>query len=141
MGLRRLTSFCGFQAAPVALAINNTRANISNVIFSNSGEIRYDLFAGVFDKNDGITALPFADAFLFIPNVPVSVAGQVLDTLNGGSSDKRRSNEDEETELYRRGNVDKRFNDWLTDMASRTNVAQKRQTQNLTLGYATVDVS
>ena len=50
------------QALPYALTINNTRVNVPNIILTNSGELRYDIFAGAFDKNDQLTALPFADS-------------------------------------------------------------------------------
>ena len=37
---------------PVALAINNTRASIPNIMITNSGSQRFDVYAGPFTKND-----------------------------------------------------------------------------------------
>ena len=58
---------------PVALSINNTRANIPNIMITNSGSQRFDLYGGPFTKNDQLTASPFADAFLFIPTITTHV--------------------------------------------------------------------
>jgi hypothetical protein len=35
---------------PVALTINNTRAAIPNIMITNSGELRFDIYAGPFTK-------------------------------------------------------------------------------------------
>ncbi|KAL5520658.1 hypothetical protein ACEPAF_2659 [Sanghuangporus sanghuang] len=66
------------EAAPVALAINNSRAGIPNIMITNSGSERFDVFQGPFTKNDQFTASPFSDSFLFIPNVTAGVANQVF---------------------------------------------------------------
>ena len=125
------------EALPVALAINNTRANIPNIFITNSGELRFDIYAGPFDKNDQLTALPFDDAFLFIPNVTAGVANKVLPALNHDSSNERRRSYEE---LYGRGYVDHVYRAWLEEMDKRSGV-ERRATHNLTLGYVTSDVS
>jgi len=136
-----LSLFIG-EAAPVALAINNTRANIPNIICSNSGELRFDIFEGVFNRNDQFTALPFADAFLFLADVPLSIGSQVLGALNGPDSKRKRATSAREIlsreEDYKRGNVDRRYREWLREMVERDDVG-KRAAQNLTLGYVTTD--
>jgi len=130
-----------FQAAPVALAINNTRASIPNIMITNSGSQRFDVYAGSFTKNDQLTASPFADAFLFIPNVPFSVAKRVLPTLNHAGANQRRAvMEERERELYGRGYVDTVYRKWLEEMDKRNDGMAKRAAQNLTLGYVTTDV-
>ncbi|CAA7260468.1 unnamed protein product [Cyclocybe aegerita] len=46
------------NAVPVALAINNTRFSISNIMITNSGSQRFDIYAGPFTKNNQLTASP-----------------------------------------------------------------------------------
>jgi len=130
-----------FQATPVALAINNTRASIPNIMITNSGSQRFDIYAGSFTKNDQLTASPFADAFLFIPNVTFSVANQVLPTLNNaGANERRAMMEAREHELYGRGYVDTVYSKWLEEMDKKNDGMERRAAQNLTLGYVTTDV-
>lgn len=95
--------------------------------------------SGPFTKNDQLTASPFADAFLFIPNVTASVANQVLPALNNAGANNRRSVEDREEELYSRGYVGTRYRRWLAEM-DRRNGLERRAAGNLTLGYVTNDV-
>ncbi|KAL5498002.1 hypothetical protein ACEPAH_2933 [Sanghuangporus vaninii] len=128
------------EAAPVALAINNSRAGISSIMITNSGSQRFDVLQGPFTKNDQFTASPFSDSFLFIPNVPAAVANQVLPSLNQqGAQEKRAILEGREEELYKRGNVDARYFAWLKEMAERDALLEKRALENLTLGYITKD--
>lgn len=130
-----------FQAVPVALAINNTRSSIPNIMITNSGSQRFDVYAGSFTKNDQLTASPFVDAFLFIPNVPFSVASQVLPSLNNaGANERRAMMEAREYELYGRGYVDTVYTKWLEEMDKKNNGVARRAAQNLTLGYVTNDV-
>lgn len=111
-------------------------------MLTNSGELRFDIFSGMFTRNDQFTSLPFADAFLFIPNVSLSVANAVLPALNVQSADTKRAlREGREAELYARGNVDARYMAWLEEMARRDGAREKRAAANLTLGYVTTDVS
>ena len=128
------------QAVPVALAINNTRANIPNVMITNSGALRFDVHAGPFTKNDQLTASPFNDAFLYIANVTAGVANQVLPALNNAGANKRKRDVLEgEAELYKRGFVDRRFRAWLRDMNVNALGMERRSMGNLTLGYVTQD--
>jgi hypothetical protein len=125
------------EAAPVALAINNTRAGIPNIIIINSDVLRYNVFAGPFTRNDQLTAVPYTDSFSYIPNVMASVANQVLPFLNGGSVSKRS---ELEKELWGRGHVESRYRTWLQDM-DKPQVGQTTlNTPDLTLGYVTTDV-
>ena len=125
------------EALPVALAINNTRASIPNLIITNSGSQRFDVYAGPFDKNDQLTASPFDDAFLFIPNSTAGVANKILPALNGAGADERRRAFEE---LYGRGHVEMVYRAWLEDMDRRDGL-ERRAAKNLTLGYVTSDVS
>ena len=118
------------------------RADIPSIMITNSGSQRFDLFKGVFNRNDQFVASPFSDSFLFIPGIPLSVAGQVLPALNGDSAMKKRAIlEGREEELYARGHVDMRYRAWLEEQAKRDDDGRKRLMANLTLGYATKDVS
>jgi len=123
------------EAAPVALAINNTRADIPNIIITNSDELRFNIFEGPFTKNDQLTAAPFTDSFLYIPNITATVANQVLPALNGDTSYKRSL---ADKELWGRGRVEGRYRSWLKDM-NLLHEMHARSTNNLTLGYVTTD--
>ena len=128
------------QAIPFVLAINNTRASVPNIIITNSGAQRFDLYAGPFTKNDQLTATPFIDLFKFIPNVAFSVANEVLPSLNNAGANKRRAFQEV---LQERGNklhdVDRVYRKWLEEM-DRRNQIELRVATNLTLGYVTTDV-
>lgn len=129
------------QVLPTALAMNNTRSNISNIIIINSGELRFDIYKGPFTKNDQLTASPFANAFLYIADVPLGVASAVLPALNGeGANGRRRELADAESERYARGDVELQYRHWLESMYARAG-PERRAAQNLTLGYVTQDVS
>lgn len=137
----RNTILTSIQAAPIALTINNTRADIPNIMITNSGSQRFDVLAGPFTKNDQFTASPFSDSFLFIENVTFSLANQVLPALNKqGAEEKRALLEGREADLYKKGYVDKRYIEWLREMAEREGAFVRRAAKNLTLGYVTSDV-
>ncbi|KAH7909661.1 Metallo-dependent phosphatase-like protein [Hygrophoropsis aurantiaca] len=142
------------DAVPTALAINNTRASIPNIVITNSGSQRYNVFAGPFTKNDQLTASPFTDSFLYISNITFGVANQVLGALNTAGADERKRKRGEfERELYMRGEefgrgeVESVFRRWLEDMDRRAQAGEmgkeRREAvlaaQNLTLGYVTQD--
>lgn len=133
------------QAMPYALELNNTRSGIPNLMITNSGSQRFDLYSGPFTKNDQLTSSPFADSFLYIPNVTYSVASQVAPYMNNEGSNNRRdlgSEAEREEELYKKGYVGKRFRRWLEDMDRRAredSVDKRDQTANATLGYVTTD--
>ena len=124
-----------------ALTLNNTRGAKPPVMFVNAGELRYDIYGGAFTKNDQLTASPFTDSFLYIPDVPLSVVAQVLPGLNGvGAPAKRELLEAREAERYARGDVSGRYQKWLEQMHRYSGENQRRAQENLTLGYVTNDV-
>ncbi|KAH9039804.1 Metallo-dependent phosphatase-like protein [Lactarius pseudohatsudake] len=125
------------QVLPTALTVNNTRANVPNIIITNSGGLRFDIYSGPFTENDRLTASPFTDAFLFIAGVPLSVASAVLPALNGEGANGRREL-GEAAERYARGDVETRYRLWLEEMHARAG-PERRAAQNLTLGYVTQD--
>ncbi|KAL8719850.1 MAG: hypothetical protein Q9225_003203 [Loekoesia sp. 1 TL-2023] len=77
------------QTALAATVVNESRADIPRLIIINTGSIRFDLVKGPFTFDDSFIVSPFDDAFQFIPDVPYSVASQVLGILNAGSFQKR----------------------------------------------------
>jgi hypothetical protein len=128
------------NVTPTALAYNNSRAATHpSVILTNSGSQRFDIYAGPFTKNDQLTVSPFADAFLYIPNVPAGVAKQLLPLLNKAGEQKRAEEDARRAEMYGRGYVDDRYYEWLRAMDERGGV-ERRAAKNATLGYVTTDV-
>ncbi|OBZ69887.1 Uncharacterized protein PB2B2.06c [Grifola frondosa] len=136
-----LTLFAA-EAMPYALTINNSRAGIQNVMITNSGSQRFDVYSGPFTKNDQLTASPFTDSFLFIPNITFGIASQILPALNNAGADERRRSfalDERERERYSRGDVDMRFMEWLKEMDRRSEGPARRAAGNATLGYVTYD--
>lgn len=127
------------NVTPTALAYKNSRANIPNIVLTNSGSQRFDVYAGPFTKNDQLTASPFADAFLYIPEVSAGVAKQLLPLLNKAGEQRRALEEAREAGAYGKGDVSEVYNEWLRAMDERGGV-ERRAAQNATLGYVTTDV-
>ncbi len=127
------------QVLPTVLAVNNSRANISNIIIANSGSLRFDIFIGPFTKNDQLTASPFADAFDYIPDVPLDVASAVLPALNSEGANGRRELAEAAGEGYARGDVEAQYRHWLEEMHALAG-QQRRAAQQMSLGYVTQDV-
>ena len=100
------------------------------------------MYAGLFTRNDQLTASPFTDTFFFIPNVTLSVAIKVLPSPNQEGANERRALEmleERVSGLYAGGRVDTVYSRWLEEM-DRRNVIERRAATNLTLGYVTTDV-
>ncbi|KAF9445490.1 hypothetical protein P691DRAFT_265564 [Macrolepiota fuliginosa MF-IS2] len=137
-----LSLFIG-QAVPTALRINNTEASKPALFMTNAGSMRFDLFSGPFTRNDQFTVSPFLDSFLFIPDIPLSLATDTINALNHAGSNNRRDDIFEEryydmVEEYKRGDVEMIYREWLKRM-DRMNGIEKRSMKNLTLGYVTQD--
>ena len=129
------------EAMSYSLTANNTRGSIPNIMITNSGSQRFDVYSGPFTKNDQLTASPFADIFLYIPNITLSVAKQVLPALNhAGANERRALGGGFDAEAYARGEVDMVYRAWLEDMDKRSDGPARRAMQNATLGYVTHDV-
>lgn len=128
------------DAIPYALSINNTRDSIPSIFITNSGSQRFNIFKGPFTKNDQLTASPFTDSFLYIPNITFSIANQVLPALNNAGASERRRRDEIEKELWNRGVVDTRYRAWLEEMDRRAGMGRREaMAGNLTLGYVTAD--
>lgn len=127
------------KVLPTVLAINNTRSSVPHIIITDSGELRYDVFQGAFNRNDQLTAIPYTDKFLYIANVTFSVANQVLATLNNHTKAQRR---DVGVDHPRHGFPGSRFQASLEEMDNPAVFARQDSTEGvLTLGYVTSDVS
>ncbi|THU78430.1 Metallo-dependent phosphatase [Dendrothele bispora CBS 962.96] len=132
------------------------------LMLTNSGSLRFDIYAGPFTKNDQLTASPFADAFNFIPGVEWGVALGVRSALDeagearrirkrdgglGGLGGLGNELEKREEELYRRGDVRKRYMDWMASQVRRHDTTpdasdedeDESEDEDLTLGYVTTD--
>jgi hypothetical protein len=107
------------EVMPVALTVKNTHASVPNIMITNSGSLRFDIYTGPFTKNDQLTASPFAESFLYVPNVPFSVTNAVLPALNGAGADNRQRDEVVEAELWARGYVGTRYCEWMENMVWR----------------------
>ncbi|KAG1905071.1 Metallo-dependent phosphatase-like protein [Suillus fuscotomentosus] len=88
-----LVSFFVEDAIPYALAINNTRASIPNIIIIDSWALRFDLLKGSFTKNDQLTIMPYQDSFLYIANVTSGIANQLLPAMNKLMAIQRKRDE------------------------------------------------
>ena len=128
------------------MRINNTRTN-AFIVIANSGSQRFDILSGPFTKNDQLTASPFLDDFLYIPEIPLRYAKQVLTVLNQGDSVSRRDGmselEEREKQLYAVGEVEMVYRRWLEEMGRREEMKRRtfENNQTYTLGYVTKDVS
>lgn len=108
--------------------------------------MRFDLFAGPFTRNDQFTVSPFTNSFIYLSDVPLSLAVATLKALNDAGANERRWETGELVEQYYgavegygRGEVDGIFRDWLRKMEKRDGL-ERRAMANLTLGYVTQDV-
>ncbi|KAI5995282.1 Metallo-dependent phosphatase-like protein [Pisolithus orientalis] len=107
---------------------------------SNGSVLSLFVDDGEFTKNDQLTALPFTDSFLYIPNITFSIANQVLPALNSAGASDKKKRATLEMEMWRRGYVDDRYNAWLKDMFWRAGPGSRTEMAgNLTLGYVTTD--
>ncbi|KAG2138338.1 Metallo-dependent phosphatase-like protein [Suillus clintonianus] len=127
------------NAVPYALAINNTRDSIPNLIIINSWALRFDVLRGSFTKNDQLTTMQYKDSFLYIANVTSRIANQVLPTMNNPIAAKRKRDDIEE-EIWNREIDDTRYRAWLEEMDHRPGVGGREATSsNWTFGYVTRD--
>ncbi|KAK7055300.1 Metallo-dependent phosphatase-like protein [Favolaschia claudopus] len=132
------------DAAPTALALNTTRAGIPSLLIISSGSQRFDIYKGPFTKNDQLTASPFVNQYIYIPDVPFDAAIRVLPELNRAGAERlwATKSEDGEESLQARvvrleREVETGYMTWLEDMHRRYHERpQMREEEGLTLGYA-----
>ncbi|KAG2069137.1 hypothetical protein BDR04DRAFT_1102086 [Suillus decipiens] len=126
------------QAVPYALAINNTRSSIPNIIIVNSWSLRFDLFKGPFTKNDQLTIMPYQDSFSYIANVPFGVASLVLPALNNPTAIKQKRDETED-EILNRETDDTWVSALLEEIDGTGADRQEAMSDKQTFGYVTRD--
>ncbi|KAI1452001.1 Metallo-dependent phosphatase-like protein [Annulohypoxylon moriforme] len=71
--------------------VNESRKDIPRYILANTGSVRFDLYKGPFTYDDQFIVSPFLDHFLYIPEVPYSVASTLLQSLNNAGASQKRS--------------------------------------------------
>lgn len=62
-----------------ATVVNDTRSDKARMTIINTGSVRFDLHKGPFLYDDNFIVSPFDDVFVYIPDVPYSVASGTLD--------------------------------------------------------------
>ncbi|KAI0597982.1 Ser/Thr protein phosphatase family protein [Biscogniauxia sp. FL1348] len=77
-------------SALAGAVVNESRKDIARYIISNTGGIRFDMYKGPFTNDDNYIVSPFRDAFLYIAEVPYSLAKTVLDSLNNAGASQKR---------------------------------------------------
>ncbi|KZW02477.1 hypothetical protein EXIGLDRAFT_829355 [Exidia glandulosa HHB12029] len=143
-----VTLFINEVVPTVLRAANPDRASIPNVIVVNAGTQRFDVFKGPFTLNDAFIVSPFYNTFVYIPDVPFSIAKQVGPLLNSSGLPSKRDLFFErtsspiplhelDTRSLERADVDEYFEEWTRDMWERFTADQRRD--ELTLGYVTTD--
>ena len=121
-----------------ATVINSSRKN-SRIIIANTGGIRFDLYKGPFTYDDSFTVSPFTDGFQYFPDVPYSVASQVLTAMNNIPDSKKR---DVESQFGAMPVPDTCVDPTLGPILGASDLKPrgvKRTTQVLTAGYVTTD--
>ncbi|KIR68685.1 vacuolar protein [Cryptococcus bacillisporus CA1873] len=119
------------------------------IIIGNAGSLRFDLFQGVFDRNDELTVSPFTSAFLYT-RLPVSLARNITDQMNRAGASKLMSKSP--MTPYEEEQRVKRIHDkWMYEQwqAYEREIAQEGDTQKVmvdkgkdkpsTLGHVTRD--
>ncbi|KAF2397990.1 hypothetical protein EJ06DRAFT_480977 [Trichodelitschia bisporula] len=69
---------------------NATRKDIPRYIIVNTGSVRFDLVQGPFTLDDSYIVSPFKNEWWFIPDVPYTIASQVLSIINKQKALKRK---------------------------------------------------
>ncbi|KAH9935239.1 Metallo-dependent phosphatase-like protein [Epithele typhae] len=123
-------------AMEYALPLNSTRQGVPAIMITNSGSQRFDVYSGPFTRNEQLTAVPYMDLFLYVPDVPTGVARQVIAALNKPRHALESRAWDE---AYARGEVDMIYRAWLEEMDEKSFGPERRAAQNATLGYVTQD--
>lgn len=82
--------FSLLDTALSATVVNPDRADVARLIIINTGSVRFDLVQGPFDLDSAFITSPFNDGFQYLPDVPYSIASQVLPILNAGPYQRKR---------------------------------------------------
>lgn len=126
-----------------AVVVNENRTDKARVNIINTGTIRFDLHKGPFLYDDAFIVSPFEDIFVYIPDVPYSVASAALDYINENGEVWKRSALASMPLTARDTCVDP-FVAPLANVETRDYAHKhaghiRRQTTELTQGYVTTD--
>ncbi|KAJ7055061.1 Metallo-dependent phosphatase-like protein [Mycena amicta] len=82
-----LLSLSAEEVVPFAISLNTTRVGVPFVLIISSGSQRFDIYKGPFTRNDQLTASPFVNRYIFIPDVPFEAATKSELTLGYVTTD------------------------------------------------------
>ncbi|DAA74420.1 TPA_exp: Secreted protein [Trichophyton benhamiae CBS 112371] len=71
------------------VVVKEDRADKPRLLLLNTGGVRFDLVKGPFTKDDEYIVYPFKNQFQYLPDVPYSIAKELLDALNKGPYQRR----------------------------------------------------
>ncbi|KAK5991831.1 Secreted protein [Cladobotryum mycophilum] len=75
--------YTGVVAPAIAsVVVNQSRADKSRLYLGNTGIVRFDLHKGPFTYDDNFIVAPIRDVFMYIADVPFSLAREAIDRLN-----------------------------------------------------------
>ncbi len=60
------------------VVVRPNRSSNARLIYANTGSVRFDMYKGPFTYDDNFIVSPFRDVFLYIPDVPYSLASGLL---------------------------------------------------------------
>ncbi|CAK5275130.1 unnamed protein product [Mycena citricolor] len=120
------------EVVPTVLTMNSDRSGLPFLFINSGGSQRFDILQGPFTSNDQFTATPFVNQYLFIPNIPFSVAMKLTPAMNAAGAERFWDAEDTmwATEL----NVERQYVRSLMAGAR-----LQSEEEELTLGYVTSD--
>ncbi|KAJ7181640.1 Metallo-dependent phosphatase-like protein [Mycena crocata] len=146
-----ILTFIVEEATPTVLAMNTSRAGVPSLLIISSGSQRFDIYKGPFTKNDQLTASPFVNNYIFIPDVSFAAAVKVLPALNRAGAERLWSDEEEgegkcesrQMSIWRHERaVERSYTNWLEEMNRQYHArpaAARAVGDDLTLGYVTTD--
>lgn len=124
---------------PVSLTHDNPHAINPPFIIVESGTLRFNIFKGPFTRNDQFILAAHKNNFLYISDVPTSVAQRAAEFLDTGVvpgiSFVVQNSEYRPPSTIMRSRTP--YEDWLSNMQNRSGVAYADE--KLTLGYVTED--
>ncbi|KAF7955785.1 hypothetical protein EAE96_004708 [Botrytis aclada] len=80
-----LFSWLGDEVMPDVVS-RFDRKDVPTIAITNTGAMRFDIFKGPFTRDTTFIISPFVSKFLYIKDVPIAAAEQVLPLLNNGGN-------------------------------------------------------
>ncbi|KAF8705588.1 ser thr protein phosphatase, partial [Rhizoctonia solani] len=124
------------QVLPAALAASNPeRAKLPHTSVIDTGNQRFDVYAGPFTRNDQYTVSPYSNVIVYM-SVPAGIAKQIVGKLNAPVTNAAKRSE-EDMKAYAQGDIAPHFRKWKREQYEAH--YETRRDQGLTLGYVTTD--